>query len=879
MTRPALSNTSEEIPMLNDDSPHTIDDVGGDLAPFDFVTVLRSEDVAPGKRIVLVEGQPRLAEQVEKEAAARENRKPAKPPHPTFHTATTHPLRADHLLDDLFAALSTAKHAYAIHGELRDKAKARNVRRRKALFDDARHAWLALDIDKLECDFADGESVAAFVRDRLPEEFRNRRCIWNLTPSHILKAGKSRVRLYFALDRALSLGETKNWLSHAAIGDGLAIDHALWNSRVQENFLRPALDRGVADPFPNRWGTLPGEIELVAVPTIDMSAAAAKSERRGLPAIPDVTIDDPEYIAYALPRLLAQRTIDRIESDGRQNTFRFLAQDLQDRAFSQDLAEAVALHFFFHSEETADALREMLGEKHVARADKLVAEVTALGESRDDVWLGREGVLDEEDILSQINQGYAGAQNGFGCKNLSSEDASADFSAVDDDEGDEPSGALDAWLESPSDLAAYEALMVEMTSRGIKRTAASQAIRGAQMGALMGVDDEAGVVALKALATAQTKAKPSRFAPLSMDEAIARSVAIKTPYLVKGLMNESGLSLIFAASGAGKTFVFLDLMFHVAAGKAWNGLRVKQAAVLYLAAEGGEITYRRLEALAKKRGGGDVQLYIETIAPDLVTSTKDRDALVALVRRFEGERGVKFKVIVVDTLSMALAGADEDAEGFGKAIAACKYLRQETGAHVGLVHHSGKVAAAGARGHSSLRAAVDLELEIKDGALVVTKNRDDVTGGEFPFHLERVVLRKDDEGDDVTSCVVNWTAAPQKSLAPTTPTEAEVLGVIAATIEPGAAMVAGDVAARVNDKRDARGLNSLPAKNFVRAQEGLARKGYISAENFEPEGRTRPPRGWGLSGLRIKLLTGARAAESVAWGAADEAVYATDEAD
>jgi len=496
--------------------------VKDDEKPFDFITILRSEDVAPGKRIVLVDGTHRLAEQVEKEAAARENRKPAKPPHPTRHTVTTHPLRADHLLDDLFAALSTAKHSYAIHGALRDGSKTRSVRRRKALFDDARHAWLALDIDKLACDFTDGAAVAAFVRDRLPEEFRNRRCAWNLTPSHILKNGKSRIRLYFALDRAVTLAETKTWLLRATIADGLAIDHALWNSRVQENFLHPALDRGVTDPFPNRWGILPGEIELVAVPKIDTSAVAAKSERRGLPATPGVVIDDAAYLAYALPRLFAERTVDRIDSDGRQNSFRFLAQDFQDRAFSQDVCEAACLHFFFHSEETADALREALDEKGVARAEKIVAEVTALGEARDDVWLGREGTIDESDIVSQIHQGYEGAQNAFGCKTFADEDASADFAAVDlaDEEEDDrsPRNAFDAWSGDPLNPRLSAALVTALTTSGADRLKARACVALAEMPAFAGAADDSLDWIKETVAKAEAKPGAGLPAPFYVDD-------------------------------------------------------------------------------------------------------------------------------------------------------------------------------------------------------------------------------------------------------------------------------------------------------------------------------------------------------------------------
>ncbi|MDR3421962.1 MAG: AAA family ATPase [Xanthobacteraceae bacterium] len=723
--------------------------------PFDFITILRSEDVAPGKRIVVENGKHRLAEQLEKENAARENRKPAKPPHPTRHTVSTHPLRADHILDDLFAALSEAKGAYAIHGALRDGSKTRNIRRRKALFNDARHAWLALDIDRLACDFADGAAVAAFVRDRLPEEFRNRRCAWNLTPSHILKNGKSRVRLYFALDRSITLAETKSWLLHATIADGLAIDHALWNSRVQENFLRPALDRGVADPFPTRWGILPGDLELVAVPEIDASAVAAKSERRGLPGLPSVTVDDPAYIAYALPRLFAERTVDRIDSDGRQNTFRFLAQDFQDRAFSQDVCEAACLHFYFHSEETADALREALDERGVERAAKLVAEVTALGEARDDVWLGREGTIDESDILSQIHQGYDGAQNGFGCKTLASEDASTDFAAVDDEDDDAAQSAFDLWLAEPSDLARYETLVSDLTSRGIKRSAASRAIRDAQLGALMGVD-EAGVAALRELATAPKKPRASAIRQLTLADAIESASSFRNAYVVKGLLDLDAVNLLYAATNVGKTFAAVHISGCVAGGKKCFGRRVKQGPVVYLAAEGLAGIKRRFAAMSKQLDiASDAPITIVPQAVNLL-SKEGGPAFADLCRE---KRPV---LIVVDTVHVAMGGVEENNEMFGKLVVYCKALIELTGAAVLLIHHEGKNSAAGSRGGSALISDVDNAFRLSrsetqagllhlSGAKLKEESKD---GFGIGLSLRRVVLGTDEDGDEVSTCVV-----------------------------------------------------------------------------------------------------------------------------
>jgi hypothetical protein len=87
-------------------------------------------------------------------------------------------------------------------------------------------------------------------------------------------------------------------------------------------------------------------------------------------------------------------------------------------------------------------------------------------------------------------------------------------------------------------------------------------------------------------------------------------------------------------------------------------------------------------------------------------------------------------------------------------------LRKSSGAHVMLLHHTGKDEKQGARGHSSLRAAVDTEIEMKSlnedrsGLATVTKQRDSRTEGEFAFTLDDVDVDLRDNDTPVTSCVV-----------------------------------------------------------------------------------------------------------------------------
>ena len=66
--------------------------------------------------------------------------------------------------------------------------------------------------------------------------------------------------------------------------------------------------------------------------------------------------------------------------------------------------------------------------------------------------------------------------------------------------------------------------------------------------------------------------------------------------------------------------------------------------------------------------------------------------------------------------------------------------------------------ARGARGHSSLRAATDTEIEVQSEAgaraAQVSKQRDNPGGETFAFSLKAVILGRDQDGDEVASCVV-----------------------------------------------------------------------------------------------------------------------------
>jgi hypothetical protein len=132
--------------------------------------------------------------------------------------------------------------------------------------------------------------------------------------------------------------------------------------------------------------------------------------------------------------------------------------------------------------------------------------------------------------------------------------------------------------------------------------------------------------------------------------------------------------------------------------------------------------------------------------------------------------GLTLELVVIDTLSRAMAGGNENSpDDMGKLVRRCDDIRIATGAAVALIHHAGKDEARGARGHSSLKAASDTEIEVSRSEATgvatayVAKQRDHPSGQTFPFKLEVVEIGQDEDGENVTSCVLIAAEAPART--------------------------------------------------------------------------------------------------------------------
>ena len=233
-----------------------------------------------------------------------------------------------------------------------------------------------------------------------------------------------------------------------------------------------------------------------------------------------------------------------------------------------------------------------------------------------------------------------------------------------------------------------------------------------------------------------------------------------TADFIENLLCENQFSVIYGESNCGKTFFMMDLALHVAIGKQWRDREVEQGGVIYAALEGGFNTQNRIVAFKEHHGiTQPIPLAVIPSSLNLLDPDGDIQSLVEAIWEAK-ERIGNIKMVIIDTLSRALHGGDENSSmDMGQLIINADAIRAVTGAHISFVHHSGKDAVKGARGHSSLRAAVDTEIEISredetsPSKIKVVKQREMETGTELFFKLSAIELGRNQRGKPVSSCV------------------------------------------------------------------------------------------------------------------------------
>ncbi len=247
-----------------------------------------------------------------------------------------------------------------------------------------------------------------------------------------------------------------------------------------------------------------------------------------------------------------------------------------------------------------------------------------------------------------------------------------------------------------------------------------------------------------------------QFEPVHVAEWVSRP---PPKWLIRDVLPEGDLAMIFGPSGSGKSFFAMDIAMAVASGYDWRDNVTMNGPVFWIAAEAAGSVRNRALAYAKfnniKLPESDLWIVGDTPALGDVKHV-----------RTLGEHAARLKprMVVVDTLAAASGGANENSgEDMATILAACRALHKISGGLVLLIHHSGKDKDRGSRGWSGIKAAMETEIEVEElptgeRRAGITKQRDGEAGVDYPFRLVPITLDPF-ENEPQSSCAVESTEA------------------------------------------------------------------------------------------------------------------------
>ena len=235
-------------------------------------------------------------------------------------------------------------------------------------------------------------------------------------------------------------------------------------------------------------------------------------------------------------------------------------------------------------------------------------------------------------------------------------------------------------------------------------------------------------------------------------------------FLVDGWLTEGERSVIGGPSRSGKSFLSIHLSMCVARGQDFFDNPVKKGGVIYQAGEGAKGVKKRLKAYRKHfevSEDEDVPFVFLGSRVDLYSHDGDTQALIDEIKAWALTMSEPLRLVVIDTLATATAGADENSgKDMSVVLQNIARIAEETGAHVMLVHHmnaEGKKL----RGHTSVYANVDQVVTVmmdettKIRTATLAKQKDDEDGLTIRFALASVEVGYNKRTQrDITSCVV-----------------------------------------------------------------------------------------------------------------------------
>ena len=258
-------------------------------------------------------------------------------------------------------------------------------------------------------------------------------------------------------------------------------------------------------------------------------------------------------------------------------------------------------------------------------------------------------------------------------------------------------------------------------------------------------------------ATAPTRSR-SEFRLTPIKEILNRKFGLDM--VIENLLPLGSLACLFGEPAGGKSFAALDMAFCISQGVEWHGLKVEQGSSIYIAGEGLEGIAKRLKALVAKYGCDDPKdFYLSNGSIDLA----DNKSVQSLLHELSGKKSIK--LIVIDTMHRNFTGDENSAKDIAMLVKHADDLKDQTGATILIVHHSGKSKQGEARGSSAFKAALDVEIMVTNKKGVVTLNNTKMKDLKLfePLHFKlstKLLDELDKQGNPVSSAVLEPTNAP-----------------------------------------------------------------------------------------------------------------------
>lgn len=183
-------------------------------------------------------------------------------------------------------------------------------------------------------------------------------------------------------------------------------------------------------------------------------------------------------------------------------------------------------------------------------------------------------------------------------------------------------------------------------------------------------------------------------------------------WIIRGLIERGQVGLVYGDSQALKSYVCLDLAARITLGGDWHGHDVvSPGKVLFIAGEGNQILWRRLEAYRQRHG-----IHSDDLKDLGLTSSglnlMDHSHLEFLKQQLDAMETAP-ELIVVDTLARNAILDENNARDISELVNTCDNIAKAYNCTVILVHHTGKTNKGNARGSSALEANTDFRFKME----------------------------------------------------------------------------------------------------------------------------------------------------------------------